>query len=360
MSIDQELSKKILVFRFTEPSSVTIVVDKIGSFQSEQFAISTLPFSNCTFIHFEPTANILQIRFGAGPIETMNEVQISKMEEFIQTIPTTLDLHFSCYDPAKSNLYAGIMSISEAQAKGYVSILEDCSYSVAKFDTDNKVWIHVKAIITDDGRLILDPDSYCDRCVLFLSEEEWNEFPQCDFSDPSTLWRWDFEENAWVDIRTVDDALEMYKNNVYSTLQRIEMTVYLKSGQEYFNVVHNPLMMKILNQTTEEIGADVAGEWKDKLTNVFSSISGNMAADKLAFSTDAELMPYMSDMLKEELITLKALIKKSTDFVLFVKYWQRLPEISTKATMLTKDDVNVFTVLFNNWIETTFGTDQPV
>ena len=360
MSIDQDLSKKILVFRFTKPSSVTIIVDKIGSFQSDVFDVTTLPFTNCSFIHFEPTSNILQIQFGAGPVQTMDDEQIARMGTFIQTIPATLDLHFSCYDPARSNLYVGTMSISEAKEKGYVSILEDCSHSVAKFDIDSGLWIPVKAIITDDGRPIIDPDSYCDRCMLFLTEEEWNEFPQCDFSDPSTLWRWDFEEKMWIDIRTVKDVLDTYKNNVFSTLQRIEVILYLKAGHDYFNTIHNPMMMKILNLSSEEIDEIVAGEWKDNLSTVFSSITSNISPENLAFSTNEELFPYMTDVMRDELLTLKELIKKSNEFVLYTKYWQNLPETSTKATTLTKEDVAMFTILFNNWAETNFSSDQPI
>lgn len=359
MSIDQDLSKKILVFRFIEPSSVTIIVDKVGNFVSEDFDSSTLPFYNCSFIHFEPTANILQIKIGTGQIQTMDSDQIAIMEAFIQGLPTILDLHFPCYDPAKSNLYSGVMSISEAKSKGYVSVMEDCPYSVAKYNTESNQWEKVKAIITDNGRLIVDPESYCDLCVLFMTEEEWAAFPQYDASDITAVWRWDFDEKTWIDVRTIKDLLATYKNEVFSTLQRIEVNAYAKAGYEYFNVVHNPTMMKILNQTIEEIDSDLAGEWKDKLINVFTSLSSNLPADKLTFSTNEELLPYMSDVLREELTTLKGLIKKSTDFILFVKYWQNLPEMSTKAASLTKEDIAVFSVLFNNWAETTFNSTQP-
>lgn len=58
-------------------------------------------------------------------------------------------------------------------------------------------WEEVVAIIRDDGSLVERPEAFCERCVLFLSREEWETFPK----RPSSSHVYDLENHEWVDPR---------------------------------------------------------------------------------------------------------------------------------------------------------------
>ncbi len=368
MTIEQNLSKKILVFRFVAPSTSMIVVESIGNFQTEAFDPKILPFQNCTFIHYEPAANIYQIRFGENSLQTMTDPQKEQVEIFITTLPTMMDLHFPCYDPNRSNLFQGTISISEAKSKNFISVLEDCQYPVAKYDTETHTWIAVKAIITDSGRLILDPDSYCELCVLFLSDDEWNEFPKPNEEANTAEWRWDFELKEWVDVRTPQEMLQIYKNFVYSMFQKIEMIKYAEVGLEYFNLIHNPLYMnfigdlRVFHLANPELVdnfdsslQNLSGEWKQKVSTVFDLIKTNIDPTLLTVTTLEECENKTSENIKVDILKFYDLLKMSYEHVILNKYWTTLPDTLITSSNLTKDHIAKFTDVFKSWIALTYG-----
>ncbi len=360
MSIEQDLGKKILVFRYNAPTSSLIVVESIGNFQTESFDPKVLPFPDCTFIHYEPTANLYQIKFGNTELLTMSEAQKTQMFDFVSTLPQMMDLHFPCYDPNKHNLFQGVMSISEAKAKGFVSVLLDNYAAVARYDVDKNIWIPIKAIITDGGRLILDPSSFCDLCVLFLSEEEWDAFPKQPESDEPIDWRWDFELSEWVDVRTIHDVLPTYKQMVLSIFQKMEMLKYAEREMEYFNIIHNPIYMQMIaavrGQT--EIGTildEVSGNWKDKTLDVFDRMVTTFDTATLTTATAEEFSNLMTSNITADFITFIELMQMSYQNQMLIKYWQTLPEKSFSQGALTKEHVAQFTTMFKTWFTETYG-----
>ena len=64
-------------------------------------------------------------------------------------------------------------------------------------------WEPVVAIIMDDGSLRLNPGGRCERCVLFFTEEEWNEFPK----QPTSDYIYDITNQEWIDPRKIADVL---------------------------------------------------------------------------------------------------------------------------------------------------------
>ncbi len=370
MSIEQNLSKKILVFRFVAPSTSMIVVDSVGNFQTESFSASILPFPNCTFVHYEPAADIYQIRFGENSLQTMTDPQKTQIEAFVATLPEIMDLHFPCYDPNRSNLFQGTMSLSEAKSKNFVSVTEDCLFPVAKYDVDDHEWISIKAIITDSGRLIVDPDSYCELCVTFLSEDEWNEFPKQPENELNSNWRWDFELKEWVDIRTAQEMLSIYRNFVYSMFQKIEMIKYAEVGMEYFNIIHNPLYMSFMSDlrvfhlanpdlvdTFDSSLQNLSGEWKQKVSTVFDLVKTKIDSTSLTVATPEEYDALASENIKLDLLKFYNMLKLSYEHVVLNKYWSNLPESIVQNGNLTKEHIAQFTDIFKTWISTTYGPE---
>ena len=355
MTIDQNLSKKILVFRFVAPSSSMIVVDYVGNFQTESFDTTLLPYPNCTFIHYEPATELYQIRFGEGPLTLMTEEQKTKMKQFIETLPRHLNLHFPCYDPNKSNLYQGVVALLEAEKNGYIPVLEDCHYAVAKYDVDNNKWVAIKAIITDSGSLLLDPGAYCNQCVLFLTDDEWADFPKYDSSNASAIWRWDFESQEWIDVRPSSEYLDIYKMLVASSLQNVERAKYEKEGIDYFGVIHNPVLMRLVNEDnplTHLNATDAA--WKSNIAGILDSIKSEISVDLIKVQNEEDLVSSFVSEMTDELTKLQSLLRQSYASQFLIRYWQDLPVKTVGLTDLTKSHIESFTTMFQDWLTKTY------
>ena len=60
--------------------------------------------------------------------------------------------------------------------KGYgFTVLDVPPYPVSR--RRGGTWEEIVAIIREDGSLVERPAGFCERCVLFLSHEEWDAFP---------------------------------------------------------------------------------------------------------------------------------------------------------------------------------------
>lgn len=221
-----DLTKSIITIRFIQPSELTVVVDHLGVFQNTNFDPTQFPFDVEGYLHFEPATS--HYKYGENFKKQLSDDQITKLQEFIATLPVEMDLSYPCYNKDRSNLYMGVLPLSEITEKGYVHVNQNCEYPLAVY-TDSG-WEKVKAIFTSDGSLILDPDSYCDSCEVFLTEAQWNEFPKAEgFSDSAVL-KYDFENKEWVDTRGVASELEELRVYITSAVERVLLTKLNKLG----------------------------------------------------------------------------------------------------------------------------------
>lgn len=116
----------------------------------------------------------------------------------------------------ETNLWRGTMLKSEAQERGYNWVLGQVpDYPVARLIAGDN-WEKIVAIIMDDGWYKLEPDGVCDKCVLFMNQQEWNAFPH-----PTTgTQKWNFQLEKWEDYRTLEHAknsLDQFLRNSYTT-----------------------------------------------------------------------------------------------------------------------------------------------
>ena len=78
--------------------------------------------------------------------------------------------------------------------KGYgFTVLDVPPYPVSR--RRGGTWEEIVAIIREDGSLVERPAGFCERCVFFLSHEEWDAFP----TRPTSAHMYDLENGEWVD-----------------------------------------------------------------------------------------------------------------------------------------------------------------
>lgn len=142
------------------------------------------------------------------------------------------DISLPAYDPNDNNLFQGYLSLSEIKKNNYYFTTVGCPYSLAKYNELEDTWINIKAIIRSDGSYVLDPDSYCEQCVLFLTEEEWEKIAPIHKSIddiPFYYLRYDFVTNDWKDIRTPKDLSEEY-----ALLVKARFSYAISSEADYY------------------------------------------------------------------------------------------------------------------------------
>lgn len=333
-----DFSSKIIAFRFVAPSSATIMVDGVGQFQDNKFQKEVLPFNPNAFLHYEPSSNIYQISNEDGIIEDMTESQIKTLKSYIKTIPELLDITLSCYDPNKNNLHMGVLALSEAKANGYISVLPICDFAVGRFNVETSTWERVKAIITDDGNLIVDPPSYCERCVLFLSDEEWEVFPKPEGFSKDAEIRYDLESEQWIDIRTIKESIRMYKDYVKGTLTQIEMDKYYDAGFDKSSLMD-------IDYTNEDVAPEFTEAISDDMAlSVNSTVSYDVVVAKL----------------KERRISTNATIVELRNFSKMIFNltiaFTNIPDILVEDPIdLTHDTLEIMTEHFNKFIKSEFG-----
>ena len=347
---EPSLGDKIIAFQFTAPSNALVVVEGIGHFQISNFDVSTLPFNPNQFLHFEPLVGVYQIGNGTGVVN-MTPDQILKMKQYIQTLPVEMDLPFSCYDPNKSNLYMGSMPISEAKAKGYISVNMDCTTPVSKYNSTLYRWDTVKIIIMDDGSYIQDPSGVCDKCQLFLTEEEWKVFPKPTVIDPNAVLRYDFEDGTWIDIRTATDILRQYQNNVTSILLHVELTKYSEANFDYYSTINNPVLQNLVICNEQELAA----AFMITESSVFESLKTKLVDLPMKVSTLSEMATKTLESNTSVITTLKDLYAISHKLKVSTIYWRGLPEVLLPTEQLTAENLELIYSEFKAWVRTNYG-----
>lgn len=178
------------------------------------------PIENVSYVECELNNNFRRgyKTIGIDNIDLTFE-ELLKIEDWLTTYfigeNNYPDIAFSAYDPKDHNLFQGNMLLSEIKENNFYFTTIPCPYSVAKYNELDDTWIEIKAIIRDDGSYVLDPDGYCDKCVLFLTNEEWEVLPPPEgANDPEAALyyiRYDFTTESWKDIRTPEDFRTEYE-----------------------------------------------------------------------------------------------------------------------------------------------------
>lgn len=150
-------------------------------------------------LYYETTTG-LSFKVVEGVQLSLSTQEIVACRTFCESFADTADYPVQAYEP-ETGLYSGLMLKSLAQAQGLAWVLgagpED---AVSRLVNDE--WQRVVAVFMDDGRYRLLPDSTCPRCILFLTQAEWDAWPKPVKSTEV----WDFATEKWKDYRTLEQA----------------------------------------------------------------------------------------------------------------------------------------------------------
>jgi len=156
----------------------------------------------------------------------LTKEQKSECLEFCKTFKDEWDYYVYAYN--SDNIFSEKVLKSEAiENKTPYSLLEP-KYPVSRWN--GKKWEEIKIIVKDDGTLVINPDTYCDRCVKFLSKSDIDKVPHIlDFNDE--YHRWDIDAEDWVIVG--DEFGDLYKN--------LELKI-----REIFEIKRHKLFRKIV------------------------------------------------------------------------------------------------------------------
>lgn len=144
-------------------------------------------------LYFEPP-NGHCLKVVDGESVPLSEAEIEECAAYCRGYADTAD--YPVYAWNGDNVCVGRILKSEAEAKGYgFTVLDVPPYPVSR--RNGEAWEEIVAIIRDDGSLVERPEAFCEKCVLFLSHEEWEAFPE----RPTPAHVYDLENSEWVDPR---------------------------------------------------------------------------------------------------------------------------------------------------------------
>lgn len=264
------------------------------------------PVTKYTILHYEDNANIKQYYAyddGTQKVLTANEVvSISSWLRDFYANGNYPDISLPCYNPKDANLYQGTLPLSEIQKKGYTYVEVPCDYQIARWDDQSKTWLKIKAIIREDGTFAIDPDKYCDICILFLTEEEWSKmppYPEGVTKDQEYYIRWDFATSNWKDIRTVEFMEKYYRDQVtarFEYLKRETLNYYFGTS----DII--TLSNQLLTTATAKSSTDTAiyDEGVNEVTRYLSISAKNLLSGsaKAANFTNEELFAMCKDAIE--------------------------------------------------------------
>jgi len=242
-NLDQDTIHKLATEEYLDTSSPNALIwhNTIGTVIASgiQFSIKDekpqFSFSYIT-MHYEPRLHnafyMTDIKYidESGEERTrlgnkyMTEDEIKEVEAYCISFLDTADYQVWAYEP-DTLFYTGPMLKSIAIKKNYkYTIKSGPKYEASRYDPDTESWIQLRATILDDGTLNVNPNYICDRCVLGLTDEEFNKFPR----RPKDTYKWDFQTESWKDTRDLDETKYKAKLAVKSLIEAVRWKV---SGQ---------------------------------------------------------------------------------------------------------------------------------
>ena len=187
-----------------------------GSVSSGDYLFDTderpdLPFEFDALYYDPPTGLSFKVR--GDERVSLTEEEIAACRAFCDGFKDNADYAVQAYE-AETGLYRGTMLKSEAEAQGLAWFVGDApDHPVSKLAGGR--WERVAALFMEDGQYRLMPDSICPKCVVFLTQAEWDAWPKPTKSTEV----WDFATETWKDYRTLERAqatADDYIRNAYS------------------------------------------------------------------------------------------------------------------------------------------------
>lgn len=258
-----------------EPSSEPKITlySSYGAFEdTTEEALSSFPIKDSTRVSYEDNSLLHRGRkFSNGDFIDLDEDDMFNIKRWIKDYfnsgSSYPDIYVSAYDPNDHNLYQGNMLLSEVKEKNLYFTTIPCDYPVAKYDELEDKWEKVVTIIQEDGYVVHNPDSYCVKCVVFLTQEELDKYPPIPESLMySPYLRWDFTKENWKDSRSIRDCRENYISTVtdkFNALMDEQARYYLGINYGSPSRVINYLANKSSDNTNYNYGVEcVVNEFK--------------------------------------------------------------------------------------------------
>lgn len=345
-----EILNTILVVQYTSPS-LTIYTDR-GPFIISNFDISELEFDCHGFLHFEPSMNIYQRHKNDQGLEAVNLTpkEIELVTNYITNLLESeqLDLPFPAYERVLDNLYQGVYPLSEIKQNNWGYTYIPCDYPVASYNETTNEWERIKTIIREDGSYIIDPDTYCDLCVKFITEKEWETFTKPPTDNPRAHIAWDFITETWVDKRTPEEAANSY----YVQVKQIFESLRSQEAEYFFNIQGYSVtgFQNYFQMYEERIQSDDNVDYAEITADAEASIY------KTVFDTTVDTMaPKNVDDMKFNITQYRIacnIIGGQEDA------WRNIPDIQKNNGSCMYDKVSHWDALqdkFNEWITKVYG-----
>ena len=144
----------------------------------------------------------------------LSEEEIAACRMYCDGFAGMADYAVQTYE-AETGLYMGTMLKSEAEARKLAWFIGDAPDNPVSKLVDGR-WERIAALFTEDGHYRLLPDSTCPKCILFLTQAEWDAWPKPARSTEI----WDFAAETWKDYRTLERAqstADDYIRNAYTS-----------------------------------------------------------------------------------------------------------------------------------------------
>ena len=206
----------------TSVDSITTIIN--GEYRFDTNVKPELSF-DFDSVYYEPEVDRF-IKIVDSQALSLSPEEQEECREYIKNYINNAD--FPVYAYNEKNIYVGMMKKSEAVERGinYV-ILEQPQYPVSKWMTDH--WEPVYAIISDSGVLTMNPLSFCEACVVFLTKEEFEAFPK----QPNSNYIYDIENNEWVDPRKHDELVLSVQQEIRNFFERLRQKEWEKYIPQY-------------------------------------------------------------------------------------------------------------------------------
>lgn len=216
------LKNLIAAFTYSDGNAKLWINAAWNKYEIPNFDITLLPIKDkYKYLHYEPVSNIYTYTKTESD-GNLTDVSFTEEEkkifaEKLLDVLVYVDVHVPTYENDTGyKLYSGLKQLSQID-EHFTIASTICEYAVGKWNTSEKNWERVKAIILSDGSLKLDPAGTCDACFIFLSEEEWDKFPHPPKTyDSRYIMRYDFKTKTWKDVRSLEQAKSNWENFIFN------------------------------------------------------------------------------------------------------------------------------------------------
>jgi hypothetical protein len=208
------------------------------------------------FLYYEPTANKAEYTLH-GMAYQMTDEQKKACDAYVKQI----EIPGFTYDPLRYNIYMGVKTIKEAEAKGLSITYKAIVTEKSKFNETKEEWEPVFAMLCEEGRPFFEMTNSYDfvdstepnedgrkpcsgdmqNAVMILTEEEWNVLGKNRTRDTDV---YDFKTHQWVDNRSVSAEsyrLQMTLSNYLTTVDSIfKYNVFQNLPSEVIEYITDP------------------------------------------------------------------------------------------------------------------------